>query len=684
MIDRRSGTGRVHAHVIPWASTTLGMLTLLISLTGLILLFLNRDAPKSDRWGFWGFQSLMGIASGANGILITRRYPRHPIGWLLLLAGFSASLTGFSEEFALYAKYARPAWLPIGVIIAGVFNWWWIFGYALPAIFIPLLFPNGRFLTPRWRIVAWLGTVWVAFSAIWMVLYPGPMPNNGDIENPFGLDILRGRVVTMFDPRMAIPATGMFLMLAAAVSLILRYRRSQDEVTRHQLRWLAFAALIMPFCGMVGQLSGPVAGIVLFVMVMSFPVAMAIAILRYHLYDIDIIISRTLVYGALVALIVGVYVVIVGATSLFVQTRSNWGAAIIAAGIVAALFHPVRTRLRRGVDRLLYGRRDQPLVVLSEMGARMEAAATPEEMLPMLVETVARELKLPYVAVGLESAGKLRLVAESGHPTAGIASFPLVYQGEQVGRLLAAPRWRGESFNALDVALLENVARQAGAVAYAVRLTADLRRSRQRLVTAREEERRRLRRDLHDGLGPHLASMIFKLDAARNLLTDDPTAADALLSDLKTGVQSAIADIRRLVYGLRPPALDELGLAGALREHAASHSTPNGLRIRVDVPEVLPPLPAAVEVAAYRIALEALTNVVRHAQARECLVRLSLNAGLSLEVTDDGIGLPSNHRIGVGLASMRERAAELGGLCVVEARPEGGTRVWAKLPVEGG
>ncbi|RME82397.1 MAG: hypothetical protein D6775_11005, partial [Caldilineae bacterium] len=286
--------------------TALGLVTLMVSLAGLILLVLNREVPKSDRWGFWGFQSLMGIATGANGMLITRRYPRHPIGWMLLLAGFSASLTGFSEEFALFAKYIQPRFYELAVIIAGLFNWWWIFGHALLAIFIPLLFPNGRFLTSRWRIVAWLGAIWIVVSSIWMILYPGPLPNNGDVPNPFGLNALRGHVITAFDPRVAIPATGMFLMLPAAISLVLRYRRSRDQVTRLQLKWLAFAALVMPFGGMVGQLPGPVAGVVLFLMVMSLPVAMALAILRYRLYDIDILINRTLVYTALVALIVGV------------------------------------------------------------------------------------------------------------------------------------------------------------------------------------------------------------------------------------------------------------------------------------------------------------------------------------------------------------------------------------------
>ncbi len=215
-----------------------------------------------------------------------------------------------------------------------------------------------------------------------------------------------------------------------------------------------------------------------------------------------------------------------------------------------------------------------------------------------------------------------------------------------------------------------------------MRLTTDLQRSRERLVTTREEERRRLRRDLHDGLGPTLSSLPLKLDVAGDLMEQDPVAARELLRGLKEQSQSAVADIRRLVYELRPPALDELGLVGAIREIAAQY-TRNGLRVSVDAPEELSLLPAAVEVAAYRITQEALTNVARHAAASECVVRVALDeaaGALHLEIRDDGSGIPPGHARGVGLSSMRERAEELGGNCVVESAVMGGTLVHATLP----
>jgi signal transduction histidine kinase len=250
-----------------------------------------------------------------------------------------------------------------------------------------------------------------------------------------------------------------------------------------------------------------------------------------------------------------------------------------------------------------------------------------------------------------------------------------------VGQLQLTPRHPNEPFTPADRTLLEAIASHAGIAVHAVRLTTDLQRSREHLVTAREEERRRLRRDLHDGLGPTLASMTLKLDAARLLLIQNPSGVAPLLVELKAQMQETIGDIRRLVYDLRPPALDELGLVSALREQATQFSQLDGLQVSIEMPDRLPPLSAATEVALYRIVLEALTNIARHAQAHMCCIRLDIADALSLEVRDDGVGLPSNHQTGVGIASMRERAAELGGTCLIESGVTGGTHVLVHLPL---
>jgi signal transduction histidine kinase len=263
-----------------------------------------------------------------------------------------------------------------------------------------------------------------------------------------------------------------------------------------------------------------------------------------------------------------------------------------------------------------------------------------------------------------------------------------MYQQETVGQLVLAPRTPGTPFSPADHRLLADLARQAGVAAHVVRVTMErqrlttaLQQSREQLITTREEERRRLRRDLHDGIGPTLASLVQRLDTARTMIPAEPTAAVELLGDLKGQVKTTIGDIRHLVYALRPPALDELGLVSAISEHAAHYNEANGLRVVIEAPAVLPALPAAIEVAAYRIVLEALTNVTRHAQARTCRIRIEVADGLRLEISDDGAGLPPDARAGVGLTSMRERATELGGECGIEAGRLGGTRVWARLPL---
>jgi signal transduction histidine kinase len=315
---------------------------------------------------------------------------------------------------------------------------------------------------------------------------------------------------------------------------------------------------------------------------------------------------------------------------------------------------------------------------VAALGSTLEQALQPGDVLPAVADAAAAALAAPYVAVDeREASGGWLRRHERGTPAAPELELPLPYAGETIGRLVVGGR---AALSAGERGLVAEIARQGGVALHTAALTSELQRAREQLVHAREEERRRLRRDLHDGLGPTLAGLGLKLDAARNLLGQDPRA-DAVLADLAERTQAAVGDIRRLVYALRPPALDEFGLVAAIREHAAQYETADGVRVVVTAPDALPSLPAAVEVAAFRIAMEALTNVVRHAHAHTCHVHLELADALHLEITDDGIGLPDPVRIGVGLTSMRERAAELGGECRIQSNPEGGTRVAARLPV---
>ena len=430
----------------------------------------------------------------------------------------------------------------------------------------------------------------------------------------------------------------------------------------------------------------------------TFSVAVfSMVLLRYHLWDVDLLINRALVYGTLTTFIVGAYVlIVVGLGSLF-SAGGSILLSLLATALVAVAFQPLRERVQRQVNRLMYGERDEPGRILARLSQQIESVITHEKLLPSIVETVACSLKLPFAQIEWAHQPEAEGESASGptvapsvaatygtppHSSANVLRLPLMYQAEVVGQLVLAPRARTDGFSPADQHTLQALAQQIGLAAHAVRLAADLQRARERLVTAREEERRRLRRDLHDGLGPQLASQTLTLTAARQLLRTDPDAADSLLTEATKHAQTAITDIRRLVYDLRPPALDYLGLVGALQAQTTQYGT-SGVyfNVNVDAPEPLPNLPAAVEVACYRTAQEALTNVVRHANARHCAITLTLRDDLQLEIVDDGQGLPPDRHAGVGFASMRERAEELGGVCVVETNKGGGVRVVMRLPL---
>ena len=402
--------------------------------------------------------------------------------------------------------------------------------------------------------------------------------------------------------------------------------------------------------------------------------------------------ARILVWGGLVIGIVLLHALVTGLLGAVFETSTDPAIPLMATLVVALLVPSLRERLQRAVTRLVYGERDDPYAALARLGRRLEASLAPEAVLPAVAQDVREALKLPYAAVALRQGTACPVIAAAGDPEGTPLVLPLTYQGEPIGQLLLSPRSPGEPFSPADRRLLDDLARQVGAAAHAVRLTAELQRARERLVTAREEERRRLRRDLHDGLGPQLAALHLQLGTLCGLIEHDPPGARALADELRRELRTAVSGIRRLVNGLRPPALDELGLVGALQERVRQYSAGGiraatdldapALRVVVEAPDDLPALPAALEVAAYRIVEEALTNVVRHARAHACTVRLALADGtLELTVTDDGLGLPAGPRPGVGLGSMHERAAELGGTCTVGPAPGRGTAVRVRLPL---
>jgi len=482
--------------------------------------------------------------------------------------------------------------------------------------------------------------------------------------------------------------------ILVGIVLTVRGYRSAPAAIREQTRWVAIggsvsivASLILFWVPQLLTTRPLIPWSAIGLVSLPLPLAIAAAILRNRLFDIDVVVNRALVYGGATGSIVAIYVASVSVLGNVLGLQGGFSTSLLATGLAAVAALPIRDALQRVVNRLMYGDRDDPYRALNRLGQRLEGTLDPLEAPTVIVRTVAESLRLPWVGLRIGRTHEPgRTIVHGRGPDVDPIAIPLVYGAEVVGDLLVAPRSPTEPLSAADRKLLDALARQVGAAVHALALALDLVESRERLVAAREEERRRIRRDLHDGLGPTLAAIGLRAEVAADLVARDAEGAQRVLQEMRGEVRGALADIRRLVDALRPPALDELGLVGALQTQAG-HLGPDP---SVDIAAVgsLPELPAAVEVAAYRIAVEAMTNAARHSGARTCRVRLrdegdAPHRWLEVEVTDDGRGFPEHVRPGIGLDSMRERAAEVGGTCTVGPMAEGGTRVLARLPLNG-
>src|SRR5579885_103202 len=434
-----------------------------------------------------------------------------------------------------------------------------ILGETCAVLFV-FLFPSGRFV-PRWT--ALLALAWIIDGSVGIL---GLVPDSASAQLLSFLGF-------------ALPAG------CSIGAQIYRYRRASDLVQRQQTKWVVFGITValggivllsigemvldarfpnaFPFA--LAQLTG------MLLCLLALPLSLGVATLRYRLFAIDPLIYRTLLYSTLTACIIGLYVLVVGYLSLVFRTSANLLMSLVATGLIAFLFQPLHAWLQHGVSRLLYGQRDEPYRVLAQLGSQLEGTLAPEETLSTIVTTIKEALKLPYAAIVLHQEDASDVTAECGHPVDDVLPLPLTYASEAVGELRVAPRGAGEGFSPADLRLLGDFARQAGTAVHAFQLTMNLQRARERLILAREEERRRLRNDLHDGIGPRLASLNLKIETARNRLAHEPLAG-TLLADLARETRAVVADVRQVVYGLRPPVLDELGLIVAVRELAAQQS----------------------------------------------------------------------------------------------------------------
>jgi signal transduction histidine kinase len=599
----------------------------------------------------------MGAAFAACGVVVARHRPANPIGWLFLAFGLAHLTTAASVPvMAFGAEHSWP--MPVLEVLMAVFAFCWPWGIGLCLPMSLQLFPTGRPVSPRWRPLIWFTAVAGSIFVFWV--------GTGPVEATWA-----GRRIESAlqwpQPQWLAAANVLVLVvyLAVVAELVFRYVGG-DDLVRRQLLWLLLAVLAMLVVNWQRWVFNEQDGILFLLTLPAIPAAVTIGIVRHRLFDITLVVSRAVLYGLLTAGVAGAYAALV---TVLDRVLRDANAPVLATLVIALGFNPVRQWLQRLVERAFYGSRGDPVRAASAVGQRLAG-----DNLTGVLDAVREVLRLPFAALHDTDT---ELTATGRRPDI-LHTVPLRYRDQRVGDLVVGVRAGERQLGGADLAVLGLLAAPLAVALYATRLSRQLQASREQLVTATAEERRRLHRELHDSLGPALTGAAFKADAIGNQAYADPRRVVELSTELGGHIRAAIDDVRRLVYGLRPPALDELGLVGALRRFAGQLD--GGIEVTVDADDP-PELPAAVEVAAYRIATEALTNVVRHSSSRRATLSVRADTGtLRLCVTDDGA---SNEpwRPGVGLSSIAERAAEVGGRSESGPTVDGG-RVYAMLPLE--
>jgi signal transduction histidine kinase len=635
----------------------------------------------------------------AMGCLIVRRQPRNTIGWLLLAIPLIGSITVANGAYTDFALVRDPGSLPFGV--AGAWLDRWILVPALGA-FIPifLLFPDGRLpsRSPVWRVIGVVTFAAPVVTTLAFALTPGRLTGamthleHLDVTNPTGIP---GTADLMSVLTQVGGMTMLLTAITAFVGLIMRFRRATTEV-RQQIRWLTLVGAGFLVVLIVGILLGVVApdlsdgawGTILFsiafaILVIGIPAACGVAILKYHLYDLDVVIRKAVVFTVLAGFIAGVYALIVGGVGALIDSRSNTALAFAAAAVLAIAFQPVREWARRFADRLVYGKRATPYEVLSEFSGRMGETYASDDVLPRMAQILGEGTGAIGARVLLRVGSELHEGARwpaDAPPAMDERVVPVIDRGEELGAL-AVTMPANDPMDPAKDKLVRDLASQAGLVLRNARLIEELRASRRRIVSAQDERARKLERDIHDGAQQQLVALGIKMRLLEPMLERDPAKAQWLVGQLQADTADALDTLRHLARGIYPPILADRGLPAALEAQVGKAVVPVVLE-----PDGVGRYPQEVESAVYFCVLEALQNVGKYAEASRVTVRLLEEEGeLVFRVRDDGVGFdPEARGHGTGLRGMADRLEAVGGELELESAPGHGTTVGGRVPVGAG
>jgi signal transduction histidine kinase len=677
--------------------------TIALALTNAALIVIARRelATSGGDIIFASVGTVAAILYASTGLLIADR-ARSVIGWIFVVAGTSLALQILSSTYPAVGLLARPDSLPAPKLVSALLQPMWI-GNLLSLALVLLLFPEGTPPSRGWRPLLFVVITGGVLGYVGSALNPVPLaPNTGmRFANPLGIERFGGAISTIL---VGLAWVDVLAAVGCAVALVHRFRHGGPEL-RQQIKWLGFAAAGAGVCLVVSLISlvacscdntvvGSISFTIFFlILALGVPAAIAIALFKYRLYDLDLIVNKAVLYVMLAAVFTIVYLAIVIGIGTLVGNRGNGLLTTIAAVVIAIAFNPIRERLRGFANRVVYGKRATPYEVLSEFSENVAGTYSSDDVLPRMAEILATGTGAAEARVWLRLENELRPAASwpsdaapaSVVPANGeVAKFPtgehaaeVRHQGELLGALSVVMS-ASEPMNPSKEALVRDLAAQAGLVLRNVRLVEDLRASRRRIVSAQDERAKALERNIHDGAQQQLVALSVKQRLVQTLIDRDPEKARSMMEDLQADTVDALETLRDLARGIYPPLLADKGLAAALEAQGRKSVVP----VTVEA-EGIERYPQDVEAAVYFCCLEALQNVTKYAQAEGAIVRLSASDGtLTFEVTDGGAGFdPRTTGYGTGLQGMADRLEAIGGHLEVHSEPGVGTTVGGTVRV---